>query len=425
MRVGDRKQDASRYQWLCRHGDQKSTPTVPWRLDASAVEHFDRRLLLAVVPEQLKSPFVTKFSVSKNKRTETENFRREINFKLRSNVKMIHRLRGLLCRLYEFAVTSTWDYNAGPDNRRYLNAVMCFLRAARRMWARSFPTDDAFDKACKKFNQAHKKFMEMFPSHMNTIVFHLMLHIPDQIKRYGPLHYNNCLWLEQAIRIARSKASEKNRSLVSINNSHRQAVLRQDITFTGCPEFQRPKDKTSWKAVDGPIPWQDVKHHLSEDEKRACLDELDVHVDAGVGLFEVGDAIRYYGKPFKTIDACKRQNKTYAHRYVTVNAGGQRFVGHMSKIVCWRQTPVSCCHYLYKVHLLKPDVRRNLNNFKWQNYRINVTCYRQNGREGEFYQIKHTDFYHPVLIPVKGQLDQAKNDEHHVFFPLVYSLDGE
>ena len=425
MRVGDRKQDASRYQWLSRHGEQKSTTTVPWRLDASAVEHFDRRLLSAVVPEQLKSPFVTKFSVSKNKRTDTENFRREINLKLRSNVKMIHRLRGLLCRLYEFAVTSTWDHKAGPDNRRYLDAVMSFLRAARRMWARSFPTDYGFDRACNKFKLAHKKFMTVFPSHMNTIVFHLLLHIPDQIKRYGPLHYNNCLWLEQAIRIARSKASEKNRSLVSINNSHRQAVLRQDITFTGCAEFERPKDKSSWSAADVPIPWQDAKHHLSEDEKRACLEELGAHVDDAKGLFEVGDAIRYYGKLFKTTDACKRRNKTYAHQYVTVNAGEERFVGRMSKIVCWRQTIFGVCHYLYKVHLLRPDVRGKLNNFKWQDYRINVTRYRQNGRKGEFYQVKHTDFYHPVLIPVKGQLNQAKNDECHVFFPLVYNVDGE
>lgn len=177
----------------------------------------------------------------------------------------------------------------------------------------------------KEMHRALMKFEATYPSHLATITTHMFMHMPEYIKKWGPIKGSWAMWSERMVRRVRNSAAVENRSVAALGNGY---CMQKQVESPIIRERAEVSEWCRWWKVNTEGE-QDANKTMTTEEKRACLNaiRLDGAMPADGGMpadyledlksvFRMGEGIKLKSSKIKTTYASRRKDAVRDHKYV-------------------------------------------------------------------------------------------------------------
>ena len=234
---------------------------------------------------------------------------------------------------------------------------------------------------------------------------HLLRHIPDQIRRTGPLHQSWTFFMERFVRFVRGRVSVQNRTLTSIKNAIQSWTLSNPLS-----EFKIPpqpayhagdagvcvREKRTWKRY---YPTNQQAVRLFEALELYGLDQKD-------GVFYNGEACVVNDGPLFRIESVEERTSSknsYVICLFEEKGNPTQVLGHIQQIWKWHSNEER--HRLHYALFVKCKTTTYLEMHRpsgFHLYSSDITSARGSSR-GEFVSLSNIALVNPILVPHLSQ----------------------
>ena len=208
--------------------------------------------------------------------------------------------------------------------------------------------------------------------HVNTMCMHMLTHLVQSIRKWGPLCNSWTQWSERFVRRVRNASPTENRGIAALSNGYaknkrsqpvRVPVATQHIQqacrwWHVAPVSERHRDPTCTLSLeekitclvelkrDGCLPQRFIENVMTKIESKTPVQ------DRELVFWQMGDGIRSRSTYMKTVHAMRRSDEVRDRTYGISLYGedAKPYLCAIQKIVCWSETKDSSrVAYAFKI----------------------------------------------------------------------------
>lgn len=169
------------------------------------------------------------------------------------------------------------------------------------------------------------EFEDVYPSHLATMTTHMFVHMPDYIRKWGPIKGSWAMWVERMVRDVRNGSAVENRSISALGNGYIKWRQPADPTIR---ERSKIIEYCRWWRVEEGV---EGSEGITATEKLEVLEALrldgtmpdeckvqtrdEIKMNSSF-LFRMGEGIKFKNSTIKTVFAKRRKDAVRVNTYV-------------------------------------------------------------------------------------------------------------